>query len=221
MTVSVTPVDEALVGTWLTLRGKWTNGVNSDLLDMVYDDLCENVDRRGRSRDEYIAVLPERLKMAPRDAWADSLLPWSSNVAEVQRRSIDGLVQMLGTTPKGVNYWLVHGRVYSTKDVHLTPEDVEALANLSANKRRLVLEKAHAVQAMARQLDSQVTRKPIPQDVKVTVWQRDGGRCVECGSNKELEFDHIIPLAMGGSNTMRNLQLLCALCNRTKGATLG
>ncbi len=55
----------------------------------------------------------------------------------------------------------------------------------------------------------------------ILVWQRDGGRCVECDSQRELEYDHVIPLAMGGSTTDRNLQLLCAPCNRRKGATLG
>jgi 5-methylcytosine-specific restriction endonuclease McrA len=63
-------------------------------------------------------------------------------------------------------------------------------------------------------------RQPIPDDVKVQVWQRDGGRCASCGSNEELEFDHIIPLVMGGSNTFRNLQLLCGSCNRAKGGRL-
>lgn len=63
-------------------------------------------------------------------------------------------------------------------------------------------------------------RQPIADEIKMFVWQRDGGRCVRCGSNQNLEFDHIIPVAMGGSSTSRNLQLLCAGCNRSKGASL-
>lgn len=63
-------------------------------------------------------------------------------------------------------------------------------------------------------------RQPIPREVKDRVWQRDRGRCAECGSQQLLEFDHVIPLAMGGSNTERNLQLLCEACNRAKAAAL-
>jgi hypothetical protein len=63
-------------------------------------------------------------------------------------------------------------------------------------------------------------RPPILKSVKMYVWQRDGGRCVECGSKERLEYDHIIPVSKGGSNTDRNLQLLCERCNRSKGASI-
>jgi 5-methylcytosine-specific restriction endonuclease McrA len=52
------------------------------------------------------------------------------------------------------------------------------------------------------------------------VWRRDQGRCVKCGSQEGLEFDHIIPVSRGGSNTARNLQLLCENCNRSKSDTI-
>jgi HNH endonuclease len=65
-----------------------------------------------------------------------------------------------------------------------------------------------------------VPREPIPEAVRLFVWQRDQGQCVKCGSRERLEFDHIIPIASGGSSTERNVQLLCESCNRAKGATI-
>jgi len=64
-------------------------------------------------------------------------------------------------------------------------------------------------------------REPIPQDVADKVWNRDGGRCVKCGSQENLEFDHIIPFSKGGATTYRNLQLLCQNCNREKSDNIG
>lgn len=61
----------------------------------------------------------------------------------------------------------------------------------------------------------------ISQQVKDLVWNRDNGKCRECGSNERLEFDHIIPFSKGGSNTYRNIQLLCESCNRTKSDKIG
>ncbi|HEX4797571.1 MAG TPA: HNH endonuclease signature motif containing protein [Humisphaera sp.] len=64
--------------------------------------------------------------------------------------------------------------------------------------------------------DTANVRERIPEAVRHEVWRRDCGRCVKCGSQLKLEFDHIIPFVKGGSNSARNLQLLCESCNRTK-----
>jgi HNH endonuclease len=61
-------------------------------------------------------------------------------------------------------------------------------------------------------------RHRIPEAVKIEVWRRDQGRCSTpgCGSRENLEYDHIIPIDAGGSNTARNVELLCESCNRRK-----
>jgi Holliday junction resolvasome RuvABC ATP-dependent DNA helicase subunit len=63
-------------------------------------------------------------------------------------------------------------------------------------------------------------RQSISDDVKMIVWQRDKGHCAKCDSQKNLEYDHIIPISKGGSNTARNIQLLCEKCNRSKSANI-
>lgn len=60
----------------------------------------------------------------------------------------------------------------------------------------------------------------IPPHVRNAVFQRDGGRCQQCSATEYLEFDHIIPHSMGGSNDANNIQLLCRRCNLTKGARI-
>jgi len=68
--------------------------------------------------------------------------------------------------------------------------------------------------------DDEKTNRYISPKVKIAVWRRDSGKCVECGTKEKLEYDHIIPLSKGGSNTARNIQLLCEKCNRQKGAKI-
>jgi len=56
------------------------------------------------------------------------------------------------------------------------------------------------------------TIKRIHTNNKYSVWNRDRGVCVQCGSKENLKFDHIVPISKGGSNTHRNVQLLCEDC---------
>jgi HNH endonuclease len=65
-----------------------------------------------------------------------------------------------------------------------------------------------AVRLATRQLIAPRERdtRHIPQHLKIQVWQRDQGRCVQCGAAEYLEFDHIIPHSKGGATSLNNLQ---------------
>ncbi len=65
------------------------------------------------------------------------------------------------------------------------------------------------------------SRRLIPSWVKQFVFKRDKGRCVVCGSQEQLHFDHDLPFSRGGSSfTPDNVRILCARHNLQKGARI-
>lgn len=57
----------------------------------------------------------------------------------------------------------------------------------------------------------------ISSEIKKEVWKRDNGKCIICGSAKNLHFDHDLPFSKGGTSlTTKNIRLLCAKCNLAK-----
>lgn len=60
----------------------------------------------------------------------------------------------------------------------------------------------------------------IPKSLRYKILERDGNKCRSCGATNCLEIDHIIPRSKGGPTIESNLQVLCADCNRGKGASI-
>ncbi len=81
--------------------------------------------------------------------------------------------------------------------------------------------KLESIKEQMKQRRAPKASRHITQAVKDSVWRRDKGICTQCGSNRNLEFDHIIPYSKKGSNTYRNIQILCQDCNRKKSDKLG
>jgi hypothetical protein len=115
-------------------------------------------------------------------------------------------------------FWRYADR-WHTDNEGLTQEAVHALLITRAMRQDARVNRAMTVAAMG-QAPVPAQRGAIPADVKQLVWNRDGGACRTCGSNVELQFDHIIPVSVGGGSTEDNLQVLCGPCNRRKGASV-
>lgn len=64
-------------------------------------------------------------------------------------------------------------------------------------------------------------RRPLSINVRRLVFQRAEGRCEYknphtgkiCGSRFQTQIDHIKPVALGGTNAVENLRLLCRAHN--------
>lgn len=70
----------------------------------------------------------------------------------------------------------------------------------------------------------------IESSVRKFVIKRDDNRCCYCGTKGrrkslfrkavKLEFGHVIPHSMKGDRCIKNIQLECFSCNRSKGASV-
>jgi hypothetical protein len=64
-------------------------------------------------------------------------------------------------------------------------------------------------------------RASIAFPTKARVARRDNYTCQSCGAtlkDDQIEFDHVIPVAKGGSSEEHNLRVTCFDCNRRKSS---
>lgn len=66
-------------------------------------------------------------------------------------------------------------------------------------------------------------RIKFPKEIRKLMYSNADGRCVLCGRKivyNDMTLDHITPLAMGGADSVENLQCTCEACNLFKGSVL-
>ncbi len=64
-------------------------------------------------------------------------------------------------------------------------------------------------------------RRPVVQFTRANIYARDGFTCQYCDVTfppEELTFDHVTPVAQGGTRGWENIVTACEPCNRKKGA---
>ncbi len=135
-------------------------------------------------------------------------------IAKFHDLGSDDYFVMLLRTPKYAE-WAFRGFVYEIDGNH-SDDEARLLILEDFDRERQKFERLKAKFDEAPASQTTYERPRIPENVRIEVWRRDGGKCAKCGSRERLEYDHIVPISRGGSNTARNIELLCESCNRSK-----
>jgi serine/threonine protein kinase len=192
--------------------------INHDPLDIAQagprlpEELCALIRkvmaRNIRDRWPSMATLAASLRELPGISAVKLSTPVSDRAVADQRehaQSEDDFLDSLGVTPDAPTG---------------SPPSIDADddAFLDAIGVELSHAKAEAAQQETAASATGAQNTGIPKAIRHAVWVRDEGRCVECGSNEDLKFKHIIPIAKGGTETVENIRILCKPCRHAKRA---
>lgn len=153
--------------------------------------------------DDYIATLEKSDRQPVKLAYTSAIEAAFRSILSITDKS------------KKNSQWFYKGFIYEVQG-HYTEDEIKLLILEDFDKERKMFEKLRAKFDDASSEDLKYERPRIPEKVRIEVWRRDGGKCARCGSREKLEYDHIVPISKGGSNTARNIELLCEKHNRSK-----
>ena len=111
--------------------------------------------------------------------------------------------------------WTDRG-LYELKDYDYRPENGRKVFKFRLEQADLDFDDQNG----AASTELRATRQ-IPSHVKQQVYKRDKGRCVLCGAQDQLHFDHDFPFSKGGTSVLpENVRILCARHNLQKSSNI-
>ncbi|MEK6754153.1 MAG: HNH endonuclease signature motif containing protein [Chloroflexota bacterium] len=150
----------------------------------------------------------------------DELFQSNLSVNEIYEKYIE-LLKQSDTQPlqfskkNKKNNWLYKGFIYKVQGTY-SDDQIRLLILEDFDKEREFFENLKEKFDVSPSSNITYDRPRIPENIRIEVWRRDSGKCARCGSREKLEYDHIVPISKGGSNTARNIELLCEKHNRSK-----
>lgn len=117
---------------------------------------------------------------------------------------------------EGRHWWWYLDRFW-WDDEGLSPKNVAALVlHLDLQHRRQADERARVHAEVLGLEPARPQDEDVSSIVRFAVWCRDRGRCVDCRSADDLEYDQIVPFSKGGRRWIANVELRCATCRERR-----
>ncbi len=214
---------------------------NQELLNAVYSGSWVSDARRYFSKTAGPAyeIGSDHMKGNPiRQDYLETVLKWISD-GEIEdymgRHQHDANAQQLWEYFKSVMVWVKScfktrprlmrgvdwGRLYNEhKDVSIDRNVVEQEIQRLIEDEDVTKQQGIYEYIFTRD-ERHLNIRSFPKAVKQRVYERQGGRCAECGEEfpmSEMEADHITPWREGGKTEESNCQMLHKRYNRRKGA---
>jgi len=160
----------------------------------------------GKSKRETERYL---LKIAPRPIEEERVKPISATHTRIEFNADEELMKKLDELKNMLAHKMPNASV-----AELVRYLVDESLKKSSAEPKVVLSPA--------KVRKNVNTRYIPETIKQHVWQRDHGQCSyihyetqkRCDSQYALEYDHILPHALGGETTIDNLRMLCRSHNQ-------
>ncbi len=160
----------------------------------------------GDAIREFMARHQNDADAKPLWEWFRGCVKWVEKTFYVQRREMKGL-------PWGI-FYLQHGKRKLDPD-QLEKEIQRLMADDDVTRKSGVYE--YLLTGEERVLSIRAFDKSMAR----AAWERQKHACASCGAVlpfERMQADHDIPWSKGGRTVSENCKMLCAACNRKKGA---
>jgi site-specific DNA-methyltransferase (adenine-specific) len=153
-------------------------------------------------------------------ALLERIIKASSNEDDTVFDPFCGCATTLVAAEKLKRKWI--GIDISSKAVDLVKSRLydDIMLGEQAGEGKLKLSRGEVIARTDTPKRTDLGKLPAIKTHKNALYGEQGGNCMGCKKHFEienLEIDHIIPKADGGTDHIDNLQLLCGHCNRVKG----
>ena len=184
--------------------------IRQDFLKKALEWMAEHETRNGKPQSAvgYMAVHQHDKNAIPLWTYFQNVLHWAISTFNMKKFKI---------IMKGVDWALFYDKYHEQPLDIKTMEDriSDLIGDDEIQKPNGII--PYVLTGDERYLDLRTFKDKI----KKAIWEKQNHKCAICGKEFDFEFmegDHIKPWREGGRTDIKNCQMLCRQCNRSKGS---